>query len=170
MRRGDEAGEVLTSAQPKEGMQMRGEPANMRGMTADCCGNAALMTQLGTVTWQVPSEGRISGCMAASNWRSAWRDRMLLPGTTAVIRAHAAAAASLGRGLPEAIAEATEQNKEWVSRRALGAAAADDDADEAAAAADDCPFNAEIIVTSNFKKSLMVSTSAGGDALPVMAP
>jgi hypothetical protein len=169
MRRDDEAGEVLTSAQPKEGMQIRGEPANMRGMTADCCGNAALMTQLGTVTWQVPREGRTSGCMAASNWRNAWRDRMLLPGTTAVIRAHAAAAASLGRGLPEAIAEATEQNKEWVSRRALGGAAADDDADEAAAA-DDCSFNAETIVTSNFKKSLIVSTSAGGDALPVTAP
>jgi hypothetical protein len=166
IRREEEDGEVLTSAQPKAGMQMRGEPANMRGMIADCCGKAALMTQLGMFTGQVPNEGRTSGCMAASSRRSAWRDKMLLPGTTAVIKAHAAAAASLGRGLPEATAEATEWKREWVSRRALGGDGADNDADDAGAA-NNCCFNAEIIATSSFRKSLIVST--GGGTLPAMA-
>ena len=51
---------------------------------------------------------------------------MLLPGATAVIKEHEAATASKGRWVPEAMAEATEKKRDWVSRRTFGRHVEDD--------------------------------------------
>ena len=61
-----DAGEGLISAQPNDGMQTRGEPANIRGKIADWCGNAALMVQSGRMMRHVPEAGKRSGCSAES--------------------------------------------------------------------------------------------------------
>jgi hypothetical protein len=61
-----DVGKGLMSAQPNEGMQIRGDPANKRGINPDCCGIAALMTQSGRMTRQVPVGGSRSGCIAES--------------------------------------------------------------------------------------------------------
>ncbi len=56
----------VTSAQPKDGMQTRGQPANMRGVMEDCWGSVAVSAQSGMITWHVPVGGRREGCSAAS--------------------------------------------------------------------------------------------------------